>query len=436
MYKHLLACTFLLGFLGLYANGQTQILHHCANPDVYRNHPEFAGGKMFETWLSQIKNAESEKAVQDNDQLYYIPVVVHILHNGEAVGTDRNLSDARIQSQIDILNNDYGRVTGTPGFNTDPRGADTRIRFCLATEDPSGQPTNGIVRVNANRDGFAFLSENTLLKNLSLWDPNKYLNIWVCKLLGNQYIGYAQYPFISTTLADSLPMIQPIPDVQPDGVVIDYRVFGDVPPGESGPFPSYNKGRTATHEVGHYLGLIHIWGDGFSCADQATDFVEDTPPQGSFTSGCPLISVQSCMPGTLAMFQNYMDYTNDVCMNIFTKDQKSRMRLVLRNCLRRKTLLQSPTSCGIADSNPVVLPDFLNFELRNNWKAGSLEAQIPDKEIFSRIKLTSFSGQQWIPPYEVDGTVIKIGLGGLAAGIYSVQIETTSGKLFQRRFVR
>lgn len=115
-----------------------------------------------------------------------------------------------------------------PGFNSHASGADTRIRFCLATVDPNGASTNGIVRVNANREGFDFLSDNTLLKGLSIWNPAKYLNVWTCQLNGNLYIGYAQYPIIPSFWSDSLPMVQPIPDVQPDGVVIDYRVFGDV----------------------------------------------------------------------------------------------------------------------------------------------------------------------------------------------------------------
>ncbi|HPI10689.1 MAG TPA: hypothetical protein PLK63_06605, partial [Catalimonadaceae bacterium] len=154
---------------------------HCANPDVYKGTKAAgysAGSKVFEEWISKVERKEIAKAVQDNDEIYTIPVVVHVLHNGEAEGTGRNLSNARVQSQIDILNNDYSRAVGTPGFNSHASGADTRIRFCLATVDPNGASTNGIVRVNANREGFDFLSDNTLLKGLSIWNPAKYLNVW------------------------------------------------------------------------------------------------------------------------------------------------------------------------------------------------------------------------------------------------------------------
>lgn len=316
----------------------------CGVHEIFGSHTEgLPGSPLFEQWLEKTDLAEMTKSIQDNDEIYYIPVVVHVVHFGEAEGTDRNISASRVQSQIDILNNDFGKLPGTPGFNSNSAGADTRIRFCLASVGPNGEATTGIVRVAGSKPSFDFTADNALIKS-SLWDPNRYLNIWTCKIAGDNYIGYAQYPFL-----DSIPMPLPIPDVQPDGVVIDYRVFGDVPAGQSGPFPAYNKGRTATHEIGHYLGLIHIWGDGFSCADGASDFCNDTPPQGSYTSGCPS-SVNSCQSGIAAMFQNYMDYTNDACMNIYTYDQKRRMRIVMRNAPRRKTLFTTPTQCGVSSA--------------------------------------------------------------------------------------
>ena len=287
----------------------------CANPQVYRNSKirDFsAGGKYFEDWISKVERQEIARTAADNDEIYALPVVIHIIHNGEQIGEGRNLSQERINEQMIILNNDYGKVAGTPGFNTHPAGVDTRIRFCLATTDPNGQPSNGIVRIQATQESFDFTNENTLFKNLSFWDPNKYLNIWVVKFTGDQYIGYAQYPFIQALWADSLAFPLPVPDVQPDGVVIEYRVFGNVPTGQSGPFASYNKGRTVTHEIGHYLGLLHTWGDGFGCTDpNGTDYCEDTPKQGEFTAGCPTTR-QSCVQGTPVMKENYLDYTNDV----------------------------------------------------------------------------------------------------------------------------
>jgi hypothetical protein len=413
---------------------------HCANPDVYKgtNAAGYsAGSKVFEDWISKVEQNENAKAVQDNDEIYTIPVVVHVLHNGEAEGVGKNLSNARVQSQIDILNNDYSRATGTPGFNTHPSGADTRIRFCLATKDPSGNASNGIVRVNTNRDGFEFLSENTLLKGFSFWDPAKYLNIWSCQINGNLYIGYAQYPIIPTFWSDSLPMPQPIPDVQPDGVVIDYRVFGDVPPGESGPFTSYNKGRTTTHEIGHYLGLLHIWGDGSACADNATDYCEDTPPQATYTSGCPTGTPASCTPGVPKMKENYLDYTNDACMNIFTKEQKKRMRIVLRNCIRRNSLLQTPTSCGIADTQPVVTPppaEPPKIILANDFENSRVILTAPKNQTIDKIEMFSMLGQRINVVPETDAVQSLIDLRSFDRGIYNLRVTTSLGQIYHLRF--
>lgn len=400
-----------------------------------------AGSKLFEQWISKIQKEESDKGVQDSDELYTLPVVVHVLHFGEPVGEGRNLSDERIASQIQILNEDYGKLPNTPGFNTHPAGADTRIRFCLAAVDPNGQPTNGIVRINTNRDGFDLNSENTLLKSFSFWDPNKYLNIWVCKLLGNQYIGYAQYPMIQTSWVDSLPMPQPIPDVQPDGVVIEYRVFGNVPSGQSGPFPSYNKGRTATHEVGHYLGLLHIWGDGFGCDDpSATDHCSDTPKQATFTTGCPSTSTPSCEPGIPTMKENYLDYTNDVCMNIFTVEQKKRMRIVLRNAIRRKTLLINPVACNTTtDTQPPipVIPQVKNIRFSypdNNFYAGEVIVKAPDGESISSLVVFDYSGKTIQLPVSKDLTEYRVQSGSLARGIYFLRITTSDGQSLTCRF--
>lgn len=438
----------LMLLLPLWAGAQ--VTDHCATPLLHRNHPlkSYApGSPAFEKWLKKAEEAERAARITDNDQVYSIPVVVHVLHFGEPTGTGRNLSAERIQSQIDILNQDFGRLAGTPGFNSHPAGADTRIRFCLATTDPQGNATSGIVRINANQDGFNFQTDNLLLKNLSLWDETRYLNIWTCKILGDNYIGYAQYPFIEPAWADSLPMTQPIPDVLPDGVVSDYRVFGVVPTGESGPFPSYNRGRTVTHEVGHYLGLIHIWGDGTTCSDNATDFCADTPPQETYTSGCPQIPVGSCTPGIPRMQENYMDYTNDVCMRIFTADQKRRMRMVMRNCVRRKSILQLGVVCNPADTQPIVEPPLTPRKtIRIILDKTQILVDAPeDNRKLESARLFSVEGKELFPRFEknTDASRITIYLpaerttgsrgssyqSSLRAGRYLVLVKLSDGGL-------
>ncbi len=430
-----LRITFFL-FLIIPAFGQ----RHCATGKLGKKLAENqfqAGGKAFEARIREMSAAEEKSVLADGDSLYYIPVVVHVLHNGEAEGSGRNLPMSRIQSQIDILNQDYGRQAGSPGFNNHPAGADTRIRFCLASQDPNGNPSTGVVRVNTGVDAFDLFTQNTQLKGYSNWNPEKYLNIWVCKLL-NSYIGYAQYPMISPLWADSLPMVPNVEDVQPDGVVIEYRVFGDVPSGESGPYTSYNKGRTASHEVGHYLGLLHIWGDGGSCADNKTDFCSDTPPQATYTSGCPN-PPSSCQTGTAAMIENYMDYTNDVCMNIFTQEQKTRMRIVLRNCVRRKSVKSTSSSCGISAVNPG--QDRLEISrliLEHDPDGNYLDIKPVETEI-RELSVCDIFGRRIAflqPEINYATYTTRIQTGGLARGTYFVRAKDGNGLIRLASFRR
>ena len=272
-----------------------------------------------------------------------IPIVVHIVHNGEAVGTGRNLSRAQVQAQIETLNEDFRRKTGTPGFNDDPRGADVEIEFCLARLNQQGgvMAEPGINRVNGNRANWSRNDIENVLKPGTIWDPDKYFNVWVLDFDASALLlGYAQFPSLSTLAG--------IPDNSPrntDGVVVTYRSFGNVLKGN---FPimqaPYNQGRTLTHEVGHWLGLRHIWGD----ANCGNDFVDDTPPQASETRGCQ-VGRTSC--GAVNMVQNYMDYSDDACFNIFTRGQKSRMRTVMDVSPRRNSLTSS-NLCGTQIAGP------------------------------------------------------------------------------------
>ncbi len=292
---------------------------------------------------------ELRKAGRTTLEVLTIPVVVHIVHNGEAVGQGRNLSLAQIQSQIETLNEDFRRRPGTPGFNTDPRGADIEIDFCQARLNPQGQPMAepGIDRINGGRASWSRNDIENVLKPSSIWDPDKYYNIWVLDFASSDasLVGYAQFPSLSTLAG--------IPDNSPrntDGVVVRYQSFGNA---LKGTFPilqaPYNNGRTLTHETGHWLGLRHIWGD----ANCGNDFVDDTPPQASESRGCP-VGRTSC--GAINMVQNYMDYSDDACMNIFTTGQKLRMRTVMDVSPRRNTLAQS-NLCG----NQIAGPPRANF---------------------------------------------------------------------------
>ena len=234
-----------------------------------------------------------------------IPVVVHVLYRT----SQENISDAQILSQIQVLNDDFRRMNSDAN-NTWSQAADTQIQFCMATVDPNGNPTNGITRKSTTKTSWG---TNDAMKKSSQggvdpWDTSQYLNMWVCNI-GGGILGYAQFPGGSAST---------------DGVVIGPNYFGSKN-GGSGFYLSspFDLGRTTTHEVGHFLNLRHIWGDGGCTVD---DFVSDTPTSDAANYGCATGHV-SC--GTVDMVQNYMDYSDDSCMNLYTQGQKDRMRAVL-----------------------------------------------------------------------------------------------------------
>jgi hypothetical protein len=235
---------------------------------------------------------------------------VHVVSHTAA----QNISDAQIRSQIDVLNRDYrkrnGDITKIPGVFA-PLAADTLIEFALADKDPSGNPTTGITRKNTTATSF---SDDDKVKHASsggadAWPSDKYLNIWVCPL-GGGLLGYAQFPGGPAAT---------------DGVVILHSAFGTTGTATA----PFNLGRSATHEVGHWLNLRHIWGDdGGGC--NGDDFITDTPNQADHNFGKPAFPHVTCSNGPNGdMFMNYMDYTDDDSMFMFTAGQMQRMQACL-----------------------------------------------------------------------------------------------------------
>lgn len=302
----------------------------------------FESDSHFEEWMQEKLQAQKERNSTGRTEAtsYEIPVVVHIIHNGENVGTGLNLSDEQIESQITVLNEDYQR-TNADASNTPTDFAAVAgsidITFVLAKQDPNGESTTGIVRVQGSQTSWSVEDDNYALKAQSYWPAEDYLNIWVTDL-EDGYLGYAQFP------VSDLDGLESATDNRlTDGVVIDYVGFGSDDYGAFDVNSSYNKGRTTTHEIGHFLGLRHIWGDdGGLCT--GSDYVDDTPEQGGATYTCPTSTLTSC--GSSDMYQNYMDYTDDECMNLFTEDQIGRMEVVLAESPRRTSLL---TSAGLVE---------------------------------------------------------------------------------------
>lgn len=258
--------------------------------------------------------------IPKTDDIHTVPVVVHIIHDGDAYGSGSNISDQQVYSAINALNQDFRKMEGTWG---DGDGADIEVEFCLAQQDPSGNAHSGINRVNGcsitdycsegitagNGQGANELD----VKNLSRWSNQDYYNIWVVTEIennngGSGIQGYAYFPTTSAV----------------DGIVILYNAFGT-----EGNLKSYtNRNKTLTHEMGHAFALFHTFQNGncneSNCNLQG-DRVCDTPPT-TLNSSC---SSPACS-GTQQV-ENYMDYTSQTCKNMFTEGQKTRMRLAIEN---------------------------------------------------------------------------------------------------------
>ena len=332
----------------------------------YRNR---ADRTDFENWLApkiaEIKANRASQRSESQQVIYNIPVVIHVVHTGEAVGTGPNITDAQALSQIQVLNEDYRRLAGTPGgANTTGLAVDVEINFCIAQVDPNGAPTTGIVRHNitpysnsqtpADPTDWETRPNVESMKSVTQWDPTKYLNMWTINPGGNPLndlfnpglgglLGYAQFP-------DNTPNLQGLNATggaaSTDGVVAGYYVMGTIAE-DDGTFMldgTYNLGRTMTHEVGHWLGLRHIWGDGDCSAD---DFCADTPNAAAPNYTCNLFNNSCTDNPDFDQVQNYMDYTNDACMDTFTQDQKDRIQAIMANAPRRVEL-NSSTACSIS----------------------------------------------------------------------------------------
>ncbi|MDX1470909.1 MAG: zinc metalloprotease, partial [Flavobacteriaceae bacterium] len=334
---------------------------------IKNTYPEFKKIKHLQSKIA----SQNALRVQGNLEVIRIPVVVHVIHSGEAIGVGPNISDAQVLSQIRVLNEDFRRIQGTRGFNTHPDGADSEIEFYLAKEDPQCNPTTGIDRRNmssfANSWSGPGGNTDNILKPETIWDPDRYLNIWTVKFSDPNNLGFAQFPGGPE---------------QTDGVVITYDAFGSIEtPGVVLDAP-YNLGRTTTHEVGHYFGLYHTF-NGLSCNGDG-DFADDTPPTNRENYGCPTVIPDSC-PGDSEddMIENYMDYSDDRCMNVFTNDQAAIMRSYLNDPAFRLSLKNS----NISDTPPSEIDEDTSLTILN------LNEDECDGTITPKIKLANYGTQ-------------------------------------------
>ncbi len=272
--------------------------------------------------LKRSRNIQQKAATP----ILKIPVVVHVLFTNKT----NNISIEQINSQIAVLNKDFRRKN-TDKTSKWSQATDSKIEFFITNVDPDGNPTSGITRkqVSAGDWGTKYMPRNSMKSTSSggidPWDTSKYLNMWIVPKMtskrGGSTLGFAQFPGGK---------------VSTDGIVMIHDAFGTIGTARA----PFNLGRTTTHEIGHYLNLRHIWGDGPCGKD---DFVSDTPESDAPNFGCKS-DKSSC--GSKDMVENFMDYSDDACMNLFTQGQKERMRAVLENGGARSSLVSS-----VSDTN-------------------------------------------------------------------------------------
>lgn len=357
--------------------------------------------------LQQMLANSSLSRTESSNTVHTIPVVVHVVYKTSS----QNISDAQILSQIDVLNEDFGkRNTDTSSVPQvwKPLASTTNFQFCMASTDPLGNPTNGIERRSTTVSSFSTNDDVKHYANggMDAWDVSRYFNIWVCNL-GGGLLGYAEFPTSSPSSTY--------------GVVIIYNSFGRV---GTLSYP-YNKGRTATHEIGHCFNLRHIWGDD-SGACTGGDAVADTPNQGDATYGCgtwPAYDACTGSTGNGYMWMNYMDYTDDRCMYMFTTGQASRMNSAMSTyypSLFTSTACESPTSI----SNT---PDNFSFSIYPNPSNGMLNMDFTGtRELgtFVNVQVVDALGKivlekQILKP---NGQVSQLDLTGSSAGVYFVKV--------------
>lgn len=343
-----------------------------------------------------------------NMQVIRIPVVVHILYRD----VSENISDDQVKSQIEALNKAFRKTHADTALTPDvfkPFSADCFIEFALAQSDPAGFATTGIVRKKTSIYGF---NVDDRIKHSDLggddaWDADRYLNIWVGNTAGG-IIGYSSVPGCNKDV---------------DGIVIRFNAFGTMGKATA----PYNLGRTAVHEIGHWLGLRHIWGDSY-CGN---DGINDTPPQRSGTNGCPSGIIISCENGPYGnMYMNYMDITYDACTNLFTRNQRDRMRSLFDEGGPRNAILSSPALLpGVAQSP---LPEDSSLEnsflLYPNPARESVKLVISSKDLEEGECLIRFYNHigQLVLSQQATETTTFISLRQLPDGIYYVRIGNTT----------
>lgn len=388
------AFVFYLGLVGQTAS--------CGFNEIFKQHGEDIS--TVQTPIEEIKelltNTELSATLRTEIN---VPVVVHVIYQNE----QQNLSDAIIWRQIEILNRDFN------GENEDIQNvpedftsiiSQSGINFCLASQTPEGMPTSGIIRVETERDRMG-LNEDlyyTERGGSSAWNTEKYLNIWVADT-GNGITGFGTYPGQI--------------EAEKQGVVVHPHFFGE------NNSRRYNLGRVVVHEVGHYFGLTHVWDNNNNC--NVDDGVEDTPLQSRSYSGCPVHPQISC--GTNDLFMNFMDYTDDNCLVMFTKGQMEAMKKTIE--IFRPQLLEGNGIFCFSHFNQV---KNISFTVFPNPTQSTVQVVFEEnKEGLGTIKVYDVLGNLLIEEKRILTHKMTIDIGVIPNGIYLLQIDDITRKIIK-----
>lgn len=431
----LFGLTFCVG-IG-FAQQETPTFERCLSHKFieYQDQKTPGFAKHVDEQFEIAKNNNFEKS----NETYTIPVVVHVVYNTP----EQNLPDSVIHNQIETLNEDYQRRnadTVNMRSDFDIVAGSPNIRFKLATIDPNGDPTTGITRTSTNTSSFMDMAgflQNDMSSmeavkkeaegGIDPWEQSRYMNIWVCNMaadLGGSSIpmllGYATPPTgLSNWPAGSTGGLN-------DGVVIQFEAFGANNPNElgggMGAAPGEVLGRTTTHEVGHYLGLRHIWGDG-DCNEQ--DGIDDTPNAMDKSEQDCDTTKNTCVDDIQGidlpdMIENYMDYSAETCQNSFTKGQASLMRGVLEN--QRYDLVNgNPASVETEELKAALYPNPTNNELNIQMNNGTIK----------EVKVYNAHGQVLLTEASPNNAVY-LDVSSFNKGVYFVKIYSDNGSLVKR----
>jgi len=387
---------------------------NCGTMEVLQRHMQEDPGleqrmSAIESFIQNKVNEYKENPNARMGEILYVPVVVHVVYNTD----EQNISDAQILSQIDVIYKDFRRLNDDAD-DVWSQAADMEIEFYMARVDPDGNPTNGITRTQTSVAawGFSDAMKSSATGGADPWDTTRYFNFWTANM-GGGLLGFAQFPG---------------GDPSTDGIVMGPEFFGSSDYDTNGDFflqAPFDKGRTTTHEMGHFFNLRHIWGDGPCGTD---DFVDDTPEADASNGGCQIGS-ESC--GSVDMVQNYMDYSDDACMNLFTQGQKDRMRATLDGGPR--DVLDDPLYdfAMVPATLPAVaelcLPITTDYVVDFTYYTYPTFAE---ETAFTASGLPAGATATFSPASaSVDGTVIQMtisGLGAVTTGSYDVAINGTA----------